>query len=286
MKEFKRFKNLVFIFAALGICSCDSSTNVAPGPIASAPPVQAAKPATPPSTISFPFAEELQQFQQERVSAVPMGDVYPEDANALIQYKSGDDTFVTTGLGVAIWKGDRAQVEKYIAGGADLKLPIWYAGSTEIHRSSAAHMAINAVYTKTAQPDFFAYILAQGANTNEIATSYALSDGTISNYSQGSVLFHTVTSEIPELTKAVLDAGVSDLNAGVIGANGNTMSPLTMCVVRANVQGAKLLLEAGVDPASVPSDLVKKRLPGDPEQTKRREEIEALISTHTKPASQ
>jgi hypothetical protein len=221
-----------------------------------------------------------------------MGEAYPADPNELVVYKYPDSTFVTTSLGVAIWKGDRSAIESYLKNGADLKAPIWYAGETEIHRTAPAHMAINAIYQKYADPDFLGFILEKGADANAMETFYAHTAEGIRS-SQWSVLYHAVNSEIPTLTRFVLDAGVSDLSSGGVGDDGTKSSPMIAAVLRGNVEAAGLLIDAGADPSvgvirkdgnnSTPRNMAEGLLTKTPnsERAKRTEAIVALIDKHS-----
>lgn len=197
----------------------------------------------------LPYAEAMREFLEAVQSAVPLGNSYPSDANALVRLKLNGAEHITTALGAAIWRGERTQIEAYLAGGADINRPIWYkAAENPPVMSSAAHMAINAVFMKQAPADFFEYVLLRGADANALETMYNGDETHPTLWSQSSVLFHTATSEKHALVASVLQHGVKDIDAGGISVTG-TMTPLFASVMRRDVEAVKLLLANGADPS-------------------------------------
>ncbi len=204
---------------------------------------------------SSPFQLELSAFEAACASAVPLGETYPENPAALVSFKSSDAwiTWISSALGAALWRGDRAQITKYVLAGVDMRAPVWakalqtnHSGDLLTYRTFPVHMAINAVYMEDADTTLFTEILASRSDPNAIETLYnKRKDGRV-EVSQQSLLNHAVTAGKIEMLEAVLKAGVKDINFGSTTFNAKA-SPLFAAVLRKDVDAVGLLLKHGAD---------------------------------------
>ncbi len=243
-----RAKLCVILVAMTVAVGCGQAPQTRPPGPRGIPPSQIVKaPKEAPAPGPMPFTAERESFMNSVKSAVPLDDQYPTDPNAYVSLELEGSHLVTTAMGAAIWRGDRTQIERYLAAGADINRPIWYqAGDNPPEMSSSSHMAINAIYTKRAETDFMEFILTHNADPNALLTSFEGDQNQPKGYSQCTVLFHTVTSGIPELTKILFQHGVKDANRGAIRGD-VTMSPLMTAIQRRNLDAVKLLLDNGAD---------------------------------------
>jgi len=193
---------------------------------------------------SLPFWDEWKALEPRWKDAAPLADGYPGDPGQPVLVDSGKSRVTTTAFGAAILRGNRGQVDAYLASGADITAPIWKIreGNDFTFRSFPAFEAVLAVLDRAAETEFLTYLLARGADADAMWTMYS-KDG----YSHWSLLHELVLSENASLLEAVLKHGVADVNRGHEHAKGAS-SPLCRAVLRDNVEAVKLLLEYGVDP--------------------------------------